>query len=270
MKSKIIIGAIDLSFHKVTAGIFHNVLEYCGYEIELIYKPHEEMFLAQRNQDIDLLISAWLPGSHDKYLNLYKDDVKLFTTIYEPYCIWAIPDYLANKGVSSIEDLKNPLFSQIIDKEINGIGMGAGISRFSIEIMNEYGLNINGYFFRSNSPDAFYKIVENKLINKENFVIPLWHPQYLHHIFNLYPLKDSKGLLRGKDLATPVLLKKSIPKLLLNELDAISKITLGNDTVSTMDYLLNKENYSAKEASLKWIKQKFNSVDSYVNYLKKK
>lgn len=269
MKTKIIVGVIDLSFHKVTAGVFHIVLEHFGFEVQLIYKTHEEIFNSQQNNQIDLLISAWLPGSHGKYLEPYAQKIKTFNPIYAPYCIWGIPKYLSQKGLSSIEDLIKPEFHSIVEKNINGIGMGAGISRFSLKIIEEYGLGSYGYNFIHNLPDDFSKIIEDKLENKKNIIIPLWHPQYLHNIYELYPLKDPKGLLQGQDLATPILLKESIAKFTSEELAVLSKISLGNQAISQMDYSYNKENYSAKEAALKWIIQKFDSISNYINYLKK-
>uniref|UniRef100_UPI001CBF2E6A glycine betaine ABC transporter substrate-binding protein n=1 Tax=Chryseobacterium sp. OSA05B TaxID=2862650 RepID=UPI001CBF2E6A len=192
---KIILGAIDLSFHKVTAGVFHNVLEYLGYEVETVCKLHEQIFEMQKNGEIDLLISAWLPGSHAKYLAPYLDEVLLLNAIYEPYCIWGIPDYFAKKGVTSIADLTRREITSIMSKKINGIGMGAGISRFSLEIMDDYGLGDIGFEFITNSPENFNNLVEAQLKARQNFIIPLWHPQYLHHMFDIFPLEEPKGLL---------------------------------------------------------------------------
>lgn len=117
MKKIISLGAIDLSFHKVAAAVFELILKHWGYDVKNIYHPHEKIFELQKTGDIDLLISAWLPGSHGDYLQPYRDDVMELNPIYEPYCIWGIPDYLAEKGIKSIDDLINPETAEIMEKK---------------------------------------------------------------------------------------------------------------------------------------------------------
>ncbi|NIF05342.1 glycine/betaine ABC transporter substrate-binding protein [Chryseobacterium sp. Tr-659] len=267
MRKNINLGSIDLSFHKVAAGVFQHILEFWGYEVTIQSAPHEKMFELQKEGKVDLLISAWLPGSHEVYLQPYSNEVLQLNPIYEPYCIWGIPDYLAEKGIESIHDLKNPETCGFIQKEINGIGMGAGISRFSVEIIEKYELQHNGFHFTSNHPDDFYRIVEQKILNKENFIIPLWHPQFLHQSFQIIPLKDPKYLLRGQDKATPLLRKDSSSLFSEKEIKILSAIYLGNEAVSAMDYSFSKEGLTVNQSALKWITNQYGGVEKFVSHL---
>lgn len=253
---KIVIGQIDLSFHKAAAGVFYHVLKHWGYEPEIVEAKHEEMFALQQSGKVDLLISAWLPGSHGKYLEPYKDRAILLNPIYEPYCVWAVPTYIPESLLLEVSDLSKPQVLAKMDKEINGIPMGAGISRFSVEMLDEYGLKALGYNFTSNKEADFFKIVEEKYEKGVYMIIPIWHPQYLHYSLKLRSLKEPKGLLRGKDQATPIFLKSSMDKIKNEELEALKRIYLGNDEVTEIDYLINKLGKSPKEAALQWIHKK--------------
>ncbi|PIF43271.1 glycine betaine/proline transport system substrate-binding protein [Chryseobacterium sp. 52] len=267
MKKTINLGAIDLSFHKVAAAVFELILNHWGYEVKGSYHPHEKMFELQKTGEVDLLISAWLPGSHSLYLQSYHNEVIQLNPIYEPYCIWGIPDYLAEKGIEYIDDLRNPDTAGFMEKEINGIGMGAGISRFSIEIIEKYGLKESGFYFISNYPDDFYRIVEKKFLNKENFVIPLWYPQFLHHSLPIVPLKDPKHLLRGQDKAIPLLRKDSSLLFSEKEIHILSAVYLGNEAVSAMDYSFNREGLTAIQSSLSWITTRYGGLEKYLSHL---
>lgn len=256
MKEKIILGQIDLSFHKVAAGVFHRLLDYWGYEIEIITAPHQEMFALQQEGKIDLLISAWLPGSHGAYLAPYEENTIKFSTIYDPYCIWCVPAYIPETILSDVDDLNSFEVLSKMDKDINGIGMGAGISRFSVEMLSEYGLSENEYHFISNDFSKFTEIVEQKMEERKWFVIPLWHPQYLLKMYDLRTLNEPKKLLRGVDAATPILLKSSASKFQKHHLDILSKINLGNDLVTYMDYLFCKEQKTAYSIADTWLREK--------------
>lgn len=254
MREKIRLGQIDLSFHKVAAGVFYRLLDYWGYEVEIVTAPHQEMFAMQKRGDIDLLISAWLPGSHGAYLAPYEQEVFKFSKIYEPYCIWGVPSYISPSILSEVQDLNTEIILNNMDKDINGIGMGAGISRFSVEMISEYDLSGNGYHFVSNDFSTFTEIVEEKMKAEKWFVIPMWHPQYLLKMFNLRALIEPKGLLRGEDAATPILLKSSVNKFSREHIDLLSKITFGNEMVTTMDYEYCKNQKSIPSIADEWLR----------------
>ena len=55
--------------------------------------------------EIDLLASAWLPSSHEVYLSPMLNQVEKLTVLYEPYCIWGVPDSVSDTDVASVEDL---------------------------------------------------------------------------------------------------------------------------------------------------------------------
>ncbi|WP_084738062.1 glycine betaine ABC transporter substrate-binding protein [Cystobacter ferrugineus] len=48
-------------------------------------------------------------------------------------------------------------------------------------------------------------MLEAAVAEKRWVVIPLWHPQFLHHRYTIRALAEPKGLLGGVDQATLVI-----------------------------------------------------------------
>ncbi|PWJ41813.1 glycine betaine ABC transporter substrate-binding protein [Sediminitomix flava] len=261
------LGQIDLSFHWASAGVYVNLLKYFGYKVNVSSAPHEAMFNKFKSGEVEILLSAWLPGSHSKYLEGFDDYDKL-SVIYRPYCIWGVPEYVPTSFIRKIEDLSQAEIGNKFNKLIQGINPGAGISRFSLEIVAHFQLDQLGFHFANGSLDDCIQAFKNAVEKQEYVVIPLWHPQYIHHDYRIRALEDPENFLRGEDEATTILRKDSV----LNEnkelISVLQKIDLGNDVISEIDFYINIEGLDAEKASLKWIEEKFGGIESYVSHLK--
>lgn len=285
-------GRIDLSFHQVVGEVFANVLKdprwFIGSKtdvnVEVSSASHPDSFAALQNDQIDILV-GWFDGSHGTYVQPFRQDVVILgdrrqtdfaqtPAIYNPYCVWAVPSYVPEQIVPDVESLADPAISARFPLEgsenkriLQGIAPGAGISRFSQEMVESYGLKAQGWEFRPGSqPDCFNK-VERCIEKGEWFVVPLWHPQYLHSIHGLRALKESKGLLRPVDEARLVLSKKFLAKLSQTQqnilFEVLSRVTLGNSAVTLMDKYVHVDKLSYQDAALRWIRENQTRFDSW-------
>ncbi|MDN5289242.1 MAG: glycine/betaine transporter substrate-binding protein [Mucilaginibacter sp.] len=248
------LGQIALSFHRASAAYVSNILYHYGYKVSVKEAPHEAAFELLKNNEIDLLVSAWLPGSHGKYLASFEEDVIKLGTIYSPYCIWGVPEYMDASIINGVDDLRKPEITSIIDKNIFCINPGAGISRFSLEIIQQYKLNELGYTLTHLTEDEYFAYIEKSLEQKKQFVIPFWHPQFLHYKYQFRELKEPIGLLRSKDEATLLLRKDSLSKFDHQTVAMLKNIYLGNEQISALDYLLHIKKMNIGQALL-YIKQ---------------
>nr|AYM53676.1 substrate-binding transporter protein [Cystobacter fuscus] len=259
------LGQIDLSFHAAAAAVVARILTDHGHPVEFNTALHEEMFARMQRKEVDLLSSAWLPGSHGAYLAPFENEVEKLSVLYNPYAFWGVPDYVPEDAVSAVADLLKPDVTERMTKVIQGIGPGAGISRFSVEIMQAYGLGSAGYEFRNGTQqdceDAFTRAVEEK----RWVVVPLWHPQHLHHRYRIRELAEPKGLLRGKDEATLILRKEQLSKIEPEALRMLRRMHLGNVEVTYLDYLINVEKKSPAEAAARWFQENPEVVERWRN-----
>jgi glycine betaine/proline transport system substrate-binding protein len=207
MKPTLRLGHIALSFHRASAAVVQLVIEEAGYEVELVAAPHAEMFEMFRRGEVDGVVSAWLPASHGVYLAPFEDKTEKLAALYEPYCIWGVPEYVPPDLVASVDDLRRPDVAARMEKLIQGINEGAGISRFSQRMIIDYGLAALGYTFRPGSEAECFGRFEDAIARGAWAIVPLWHPQWLHHRHRIRALKDPKGLLGGVDQAYLVMSK---------------------------------------------------------------
>jgi len=95
--------------------------------------------------------------------------------------------------------------------DIQGINPGAVITRFSIKMMGEYGLNAAGYRFHTGAEEDCFNAFEQAVVNMEWIVVPLWKPQFLHYRYNIHELREPKGLLEFVDRAVLLLREDHMP-----------------------------------------------------------
>lgn len=256
MSKKITIGVTDLSFHRTTASLVTHALEDMGFEVERRYAPHQENFKQLRAKEVDLLTSAWLPSSHGGY----KADVEEVVPVielglhYEPYALWGVPDYVPAEAVSEVADLLKPDVIEKMKPHIQGINPGAGITRFSIKMMEEYGLNDAGYAFSPGTEEDCFSAFEQAVAKKEWMIVPLWKPQFLFYKYAIREIKEPKGLLGIVDRA--VLLLREDKKALFTDaqIEKLDSLRFSNEIIAELDYRVCREGRPQDEVTLEWLK----------------
>ena len=247
MASPIRVGHIDLSFHDASAREVERVLAAHGHEIARSTAPHEEMFRRMARGEVDVLVSAWLPANHGLYVAPITEQVRAVTVLYEPYNIWGVPDFVPETEVGEISDLLRPPVLARMEKLIQGINPGAGISRSSAEMVQRYGLAEAGYRFQTGTQAECFDRFELAVAERRWVVVPLWHPQYLHHRYRIRALREPKGLLGGVDRATLIVRRDAEARLGQDALEELSRFHLGNNRVSALDDALRGESKNGKD-----------------------
>lgn len=250
------LGVTDLSFHRVTGAVVANILERMGYTVIRSFDPHKKNFARLRSGEIDMIASAWLPSSHGVY-KLGVEEVVSTRELglhYEPYAMWGVPDYVPETAVSTISDLLKPAVKAKMISTIQGIGPGAGITRFSIKMMDEYKLKDAGYSFLTGTQEKCVAAFEKAVAEKRWVVVPLWHPQFLHNKYNIRELTDLKGLLGGQDRAVLLTRQDRLKKIFSEQdIQQLDSIKLSNEIVAELDYAVNRENRTEDEAAEAWL-----------------
>ncbi|MFC9286017.1 glycine betaine ABC transporter substrate-binding protein [Streptomyces sp. NPDC057052] len=252
-ESTVTVGNIALSFHRAVAAVTRRVLEAHGHRVKSAEAPHEQLFRLQEEGSIDVLVSAWLPSSHDTYLSRYSDQVQVLTPHYHPYCVWAVPPHVSDEEVQEVADLARPEIAARMTTAVDGINAGAGISRFSARMVREYGLDRLGYTFTPGSESGFVSRVERGIAAQEWFVIPLWRPQYLNRLYELRPLREPKGLLGSMDDASPVVRRDALDRIHPDALARLDSLRLGNEGVEEVDVLINVDGLTPLQAADRYL-----------------
>lgn len=252
MASPIILGQIGLSFHKAASAVIATELERLGHTVELREAAHEDMFRMLGEGEVDLVCSAWLPDSHGAYIAPFEASLVKLSVIYQPYCLWGIPT-TAPDNITSVADLAKPEVASLFRKRIQGINPGAGISRFSRQMVADYGLAAHGFHFENGSVEDCTSAALEAIEQNELCVVPLWHPQWLHSEITLRELKDPMGLLGGQDDATLVMRRDAMTKINQRGRAYLHDVHLGNNAVSALDHAVCRRGLWPEEAARTWI-----------------
>lgn len=226
-----------------------------GFEVERAYARHEKNFARLKAYETDMLTSAWLPSSHGGY----KEDVEKVRPVidlglhYEPYALWGVPDYVPAGEVSEVSDLLKPQVIEKMTSHIQGINPGAGITRFSIKMMEEYGLSDAGYTFSPGTEEACFTAFEEAVANKQWIIVPLWKPQFLHYKYKIREIMEPKGLLGVVDQAVLIVPEDKKTLFTKEQLDTLDSLRFNNEIIAELDYKICRENRPIDQVTKEWL-----------------
>jgi glycine betaine/proline transport system substrate-binding protein len=248
----VILGQVYLSFHAVTGAIVQEILERLGHSVEVREGPHETIFPLLGEAAIDLMAAVWLPEGHAKYWEKYGRDAEEIAKFFDgAHFLWAVPEYVSE--VSSIADLVKPAAAERMTKVIQGIGAGATIKTLSQEAIGAYSLDYAGYSFHSGTPAEWIATYDKAVADRKWIVFPTWAPQYLNRDGKLRPLEDPRGILGGTNRASLVGPRKRLLLLPAKTKTALSRIYIGIDGVTEMDWAVNVKKTTPREAARSWM-----------------
>lgn len=260
---KVVLGEISLSFYAVTGAVVQEVLERLGHPVEVVRGSHAEMYPKLDSGEIDLLAAAWLPNAHGPLHQPVEDKVVEVATLYpDAKLYWAVPDYVPADLVKSIDDLKRPEVAAKMDKRIVGIGPDSGVMRGAMQIAKDYGLDTAGYVIVTGPAADWIANFRKAEQEKRWVVMPLWQPQWLNRAYALRILDEPKQIYKT-DTAVLVGTKAARARLPAHSWLVLSRMQLGVDAVTEMDYLVNVEKKTPREAAKAWMEKNRQQVDAW-------
>lgn len=255
MSNEIALGVIDLSFHRITAALVVHVLTRMGFKVKRVYANHEETFNNLAEDRVDMLASAWLPSSH----GIYKKEVEKQVALiglgqhYNPYAFWGVPDYVPVVAVSSVYDLLKPEVIEKMNPVIQGIQPGAGIPRFSIKMMEHYGLAKAGYQFFTGTEMQCVAAFEEAVNQKQWVTVPLWKPHYLHYQYHIREIKEPDGLLGTVDQAVLLLRADKKAYFTDDQLRILDALRFSNEIIAKLDYKVSRKSQDIDQVAAEFM-----------------
>jgi glycine betaine/proline transport system substrate-binding protein len=258
------LGQIGLSFYAVTAGVVQDVLERLGHGVEVTQGSHAQIFPKLGAGEVDLLVAAWLPHGHAVYWEQYGPQAEPLAVLYEGARFeWMVPTYVPQSAVASVADLRNPQVQARMEKVIQGTGRDSGNMMLSAEVMQAYALEEAGYRLQPGSLAQFHGAYDRNVAAQRWFVMPLWWPHYINRVGNMRPIAEPKGLLGPSSNGTLVAGRQWVERAPARTLQVLRRMHLGLDAVAHMDYLVNVEKQSPREAARAWMEQNAGVVEGW-------
>ena len=163
-------------------------------EVELIQTDIAPQYQGLASGDIDMMMMAWLPGTHEDYMDAVGSDIVSLGILYGYARLgWAVPTYIPEDQLSSIADLNNDEVRDQLDGTITGIDPGAGLTRLSEQAIEDYGLD--GYQLQISSGAGMTAALERAVRRDEWIVVTGWSPHWKFGAYDLRYLDDPEGTL---------------------------------------------------------------------------
>jgi glycine betaine/proline transport system substrate-binding protein len=192
------IGWTAWSDAEVVTNIAKQVLEQrLGQKVELVMTDVALQYAALQRGQIDLMLMAWLPGTHKSYWEKVKGDVEDLGVLYSDARLgWAVPADIPVTAVRTIDDLKKPDVQEKLGGRIQGIDAGAGLMKLSEAAIKTYGLD---YKLLSASDAAMVSALDRAIQRKQWIVVTTWSPHWMFSQYKLRYLEDPKQTLGGAE-----------------------------------------------------------------------
>lgn len=172
--------------------------EEMGYEVELTMADIGVQYEGLAGDDLDIMLMAWLPVTHQDYWETHVANVDNLGPIYTRARLgWVVPDYVPEDELASIEDMTDPDVRAQLDSEITGIDPGAGLMRASEDALEEYGLQ--DYNLIASSGAGMTSAIERAVRRDEWIVATGWSPHWKFAAWDLRYLEDPKNTLGARE-----------------------------------------------------------------------
>jgi glycine betaine/proline transport system substrate-binding protein len=259
------IGHPSLTFYEATANLVQFMFEGMGLSVSLKSGSHSQIFPMLSEGSVDVFVAVWLPDAHAVYWNEHKENLVQITPLYEDAKLyWAVPEYVPESEVKSVADLAKPAVAGKMVKTIRGTLPDSGLMIGSKKIFESYGLASTGYELVTGPAKDWVANFDERIAAKEWFVMPLWQPQYLNRTHKMRVLEEPQKLLGGPNRAMLVASKNLWDRLDQKQRDTLARIKLSVHAITEMDYWVNVEKMSPRDAARRWISSNPDTVTFWI------
>ncbi len=193
------IGWTAWSSAEAVLNIARKVLEdRMGYDVEPVMTNIGVQYQGLARGNIDAMLMAWLPTTHKPYWDKVAGEVVNLGPVYLGARLgWAVPAYVPESELGSVEDLKKIEVRERLHRQIQGIDPGSGLMQVSEKALDTYGLE--DYHLISASGAGMTAALERAARREQWIVVTAWSPHWMFARWDLRYLKDPRGVLGGKE-----------------------------------------------------------------------
>lgn len=158
-----------------------------GYEVTATSLEAGGLYSGLARGDVDAMSCAWLPVTHEEYINEYGDDIVEVATHYEGARIGlVVPEYVEANTIPELND-----YVDEFGGEIQGIDGGAGIMMATEDAIPEYDLDFD---LIEASDVAMTAALMDAIADEEPIVVTGWTPHWKFAEVDLKFLEDPEGV----------------------------------------------------------------------------
>lgn len=250
---KISLGYVEWDSEVASTNVLAQAFKAHGYDASVTPLDNAVLWQSVANGQVDVSLSAWLPGTHGSLLKKYQKDLTVVgTNLSGVKTGLVVPEYMS---VNSIEELTTQA-----NKTITGIEPGAGMMTSATNTIKAYP-NLNGWQIQASSSGAMVSALDKAYKNKEEIVITGWSPHWMFSKYKLKYLSDPKVAMGAKE-SIKTLARKGLKS---DDPKAYKVLTKFNWHTKDMESVMLdiQSGMKPSAAADKWIKANQKTVDSW-------
>lgn len=217
--------------------LWAEILEQEGYTVNLEDAEIGVIFTSLAQGDsYDLLFDAWLPVTHQNYIDQYGDDIEDLGIWYEGAVLTiAVND---SAPITSLDELADN--ADVFGNRLVGIDPGAGLTQLTEnEAIPEYGLD--GMEFVISSTAAMLAELKAADASGDDIVVTLWRPHWAYDEYDIRDLEDPKGIM-GDDEKIHTFARQGFADDFPEVAGWIEGFTFSDDDLASLENIMFNEN----------------------------
>jgi glycine betaine/proline transport system substrate-binding protein len=204
----------------------------------------------------DVLLDAWLPLTHQTYMERYGDQLDQLGTIFTGGRIGlVVPEYV---NINSIEDLKQA--RDQFNGQILAFNTDSGVLEQTDQLMNSYELDFEVF---AQSPEKILETLENSIENEEWVVVTGFRPHWKFNTWNLKFLQDPQGIF-GEEQTIVVLARKGLAEDHPEVAEFFNNFSLNDEQLEEISNLMHESEEDPYNVAVRWINENSDVVDNWI------
>lgn len=189
-------------------GLWSVLLEEKGYSVKTTTVDLAAGFSGIARGDLDGYLNAWLPSTHQAYIDKYKDDLVILDQPYfgNDELVLAVPESQPENTISDLVQNAAKYGSKII-----GIEAGSGEMKILPDVLAKYDAQDKLSIVEGSTPAALAALKDGATNNKP-VVIALWTPHWAFAAMPVKVLEDDRQGWPAADGSHVVLSKEFAEK----------------------------------------------------------
>ncbi|UMZ74557.1 glycine betaine ABC transporter substrate-binding protein [Natranaerofaba carboxydovora] len=171
-----------------------EILESLGFDVELENYTLPVVLQGMSDGDIDVFTDAWFQTWGTPLENALEagDVIHLETHLEETAYAPAVPTYVYEEGITSLEDLAD--YSEEFDYTYYGLEEGNDGNQIMIDAFEDDTYGLGEWELIPSNEAAMMAEVEQAIDNEEWVVFSGWEPHYMNVLFDMEYLDDPEGI----------------------------------------------------------------------------
>ncbi|MHB0775461.1 glycine betaine ABC transporter substrate-binding protein [Halomonas sp. WWR20] len=193
-KGTVNLAYVEWASEVASTNVVRAVLEQQGFDVDMSSLSAAAMWQAVAYNDADAMVAAWLPTTHQDYLDRVADKVvDLGPNLDGTKLGLVVPAYTE---IASIDELDDK--ADLYNGEIIGIDPGAGLMGLTEQVLEDYDLE-DEVDLRSGSGATMTAALDTAIKNHEDIVVTSWTPHWMFARWDLKYLEDPKNVYGGAE-----------------------------------------------------------------------